>query len=90
MERFTTIEMRFEVTQVNEGLLVRMVGKCTGEYSEIPLRLGAQKVDRSAYECNAERKLNGKLERTWANEFYREYVFPSRESLDKFYGMLTE
>lgn len=88
MEGFTTIEMRFEVIPVNDGLLVRMVGKCVGECNEIALKLGEQKVDRSADICSARRRLN--VKEVASDQFYREYIFGCQESVDRFYEMLTD
>lgn len=88
MEGFVTIEMRFKVTTVNDGLLVKMEGKCIDGCNEVALRLGEQKVDRSAYECRAKRKWNA--EKILPGKFYREYEFSCKESVERFFDMLTE
>lgn len=88
MEGFATIEMRLNVTQVEEGLLVRMIGKCAGEHNEVALRLGEQKVDRSADRSNAKRKFGNKD--VMPKQFFREYIFPCQECIEYFYKLLED
>ena len=87
MDVFVTISIRLEITQEKGNLLVEMVGECEGEYNKLALSVGTQRVDRTARECGG--KKSDKTKEVGPQQFYRAFIFPDKESKNRFLEILT-